>query len=472
VSRDAAGAGGPAGVGWSEADVRSALGLPPPAGAGPAAFSGITTDSRAVTPGALFVALAGERFDGHDYLAAAAASGARGAVVRQGTAPVAGLALFEVADTLVALGDLARARRRTITGPVVAVTGTNGKTSTKEMLAAVLGTRYHVHATRANLNNLIGVPLTILEAPPETDALVVEAGASVPGEIARARQVIEPDIAVVTNAVAGHLEGFGSLDSVIAEKLSLTEGVALAVVGPEPPELAAGARLRARSVRTAGLERADLVPDNAVVGADARPVVSIGGQCFTLAARGLHQADNAVRVWAVVEALGLDPRAAARALEDFAIPSGRGEVMQVGRLTILNDCYNANPQSFRSAIETARALRGTRRLVFLAGTMRELGPESSAFHAEIARALVELEPDLLGVVGEFVPALAPYAGRLGDRLITAADPLALGVGLAGRLAGDEVVVLKASRGVALEHILPALTAQAHPGAGSAPLGPR
>jgi UDP-N-acetylmuramoyl-tripeptide--D-alanyl-D-alanine ligase len=278
-----------------------------------------------------------------------------------------------------------------------------------------------------------------------------------PGEIARARQVIEPDITVVTNAVAGHLEGFGSLARLIAEKLSLTDGVALAVVGPEPPELAAGARLRARNVRTAGLERADLVPDSAVLGTDARPVVSIGGQRFTLAALGLHQADNAIRVWAVVEALGLDLRSAAQALEHFAMPGGRGEVIQIGSLTILNDCYNANPQSFRSAIETARGLRGTRRLVFLAGTMRELGPESAALHAEIARELVELEPDLLGAVGEFVPALAPYAGRLGDRLITAGDPMALGKGLAGRLSGDEVVVLKASRGVALERILPALT---------------
>jgi UDP-N-acetylmuramoyl-tripeptide--D-alanyl-D-alanine ligase len=472
VKGEAPEVGGPTGVSWSEADVRSALQLRPPAGTDPITFSSITTDSRAVLPGALFVALAGERFDGHDYLAAVAASGARGAVVRRGTAPVPGLPLFEVADTLVALGDLARARRRKIAGPVVAITGTNGKTSTKEMLAAVLRTRYHVHATRANLNNLIGVPLTILEAPPETDALVVEAGANMPGEIARARQVIEPDIAVVTNTVAGHLEGFGSLARVITEKLSLTDGVALAVVGPEPPELAAGARLRARSVRTAGLERADLVPDSAVVGADARPVVSIGGQRFTLAARGLHQADNAIRVWAVVEAIGLDPRTAAQALEHFTIPGGRGELMQVGRLTILNDCYNANPQSFRSAIETARALRGTKRLVFLAGTMRELGPEAAALHADIARALVELEPDLLGAVGEFVPALAPYASRLGDRLITADDPIALGERLAGRLSGDEVVVLKASRGVALERILPALTAQAHPAAGNAPLRSR
>jgi UDP-N-acetylmuramoyl-tripeptide--D-alanyl-D-alanine ligase len=455
----------PAGVSWTEAEVCTALGLPAPTAS--LSFSGITTDSRAVKPGALFVALVGERFDGHDYLSAVAAAGATGAVVRQGTTPVPGLRLFTIPDTLVALGDLARARRRRIAGPVVAITGTNGKTSTKEMLAAVLGTRYRVHATRANLNNLIGVPLTILEAPADIEALVVEAGASVPGEIARARRIIEPDIVVLTNAVAGHLEGFGSLAGVIEEKLSISDGIALAIVGPEPPELAAGARQRARRVLTAGLRGADLVPERAVVGQDARPVMTIGGQTFTLAARGLHQADNAVRVWAVVEALRLDPVAAGQALEHFTIPGGRGELMQIGGLTILNDCYNANPQSFRAAIETAKSLRGNRPLVFLAGTMRELGSEAETLHRDIARGLVELEPALLGAVGEFVPALEPYRATLGDRLVTAPDPIALGERIAGRLEGTEVIVLKASRGVALERILPALTAQAHPAAGDA-----
>jgi len=191
-------------------------------------------------------------------------------------------------------------------------------------------------------------------------------------------------------------------------------------------------------------------------------VITIGGIRFTLAARGLHQADNVIRVWAVVEALGLDQRAAAAALERFAIPAGRGELLHEGELTILNDCYNANPQSFRAAIATASALRGGRRLVFVAGTMRELGGAAARLHAEIAEALVALSPDLLGAVGEFVPALAPHVSALGGRLVTAADPIALGPVLAERLQGDEVVVLKASRGVALERILPALTATSRP----------
>ncbi len=445
---------------WKEADVREALGLEGPRDRALLTFSGISTDSRSISSDSLFVALQGERFDGHDHLAAAAAAGAAGAVVRRGTQLVPGLVLFEVPDTLIAFGLLARARRRWIKGPVIAVTGTNGKTSTKEMLAAVLRTRYATYATRANLNNLVGVPLTILEAPSDTEALIVEAGANLPGEIARYRQIIEPTLTLVTNAVSGHLEGFGSLAGVIEEKLSLTQDVPLAIVGTEPPALAAGARSRARVVRTAGLQGAELVPERVELDDSARPVITLRGKTFVLAARGLHQADNAIRVWAVVEALNLDHDQARTALENFSLPGGRGELVHVGSLTILNDCYNANPQSFRAAIETAAALRGDRRLVFVAGTMRELGTDSEALHAEIASALVRLEPDLLGVVGEFVPAVEPYVGSLGDRLLRAPDPLALGPLLAPRLSGDEVIVLKASRGVAMERIIPALTARA------------
>jgi UDP-N-acetylmuramoyl-tripeptide--D-alanyl-D-alanine ligase len=446
--------------GWTAGRVRDALGLP--AEGTDASFTRVLTDTRAIEPGALFVALTGDRFDGHDYLDTAASAGAAGAVVRRGTRVPAGMAAFEVDDTLRAFGLLARACRRELRGPVVAVTGTNGKTSTKEMLAAVLGTRFRTYATRANLNNLVGVPMTILEAPADVEALVVEAGANLPGEIARYRDIIEPSLTIVTNAVAGHLEGFGTLAGVIEEKLSLTEGVPLAIVGVDPPALATGARRRARAVRTAALQGADLVPDRVELGPDARPRLTFGATTFTLAIRGLHQADNAARVWAVVEQLDLDRAAAARALEEFGLPPGRGDLLEQDGLTILNDCYNANPQSFRAAIATARALRGGRRLVFLAGTMRELGAESAALHAEIAAALVALEPDLLGAVGDFVPALAPHAARLGDRLVTAPDPIALGPLVAGRLEGGEVVVLKASRGVALERILPALTVRATP----------
>jgi UDP-N-acetylmuramoyl-tripeptide--D-alanyl-D-alanine ligase len=160
--------------------------------------------------------------------------------------------------------------------------------------------------------------------------------------------------------------------------------------------------------------------------------------------------------------LGLDLDLVAGAMAAVQVPGGRGELLQVGRLTILNDSYNANPMSFRSVMATAEGLRVGRRLVFVAGTMRELGPEAPALHRSVAEGLVALGPDLLAAVGEFVPALAPWREALGDRLLTAADAAELAPRLAERLRGDELVVLKASRGVALERILPAISSRATP----------
>ena len=439
---------------WTDRAVRAALGLSGPAS--DAVYSGISTDTRSIAPGALFVALTGERFDAHDFLPGANAAGATGAVVRRGTAPVPGLTLYPVEDTGRALGDLAHARRKTITGPVIAITGTNGKTSTKEMVAQALRTRYRTWATRLNRNNLIGVPLTMLEAPADTEALVIEAGASLPGEMARHREVIEPSIAVITNVTAGHLEGFGGGEGVLTEKLSLLDGVPLALVGTEPQGLAELARQRARKVITAGLRDADRMPIRVEMTPDGRPRVSVAGQRFLLDARGKHQAGNAMLAWAVAEAVGLDPVRVARSLEALELPGGRGELSHHGRLTVLHDAYNANPASFRTAIAIAQAMRQGRRLVFIAGSMRELGKDSRRFHHEIAGELAALNPELLGVVGDFVLAIKPHAEVLGERLLRASDPMALGPLLKERLKGDELVVLKASRGVQLERILPFL----------------
>ena len=446
---------------WSDAVVREALELPSAIGRMPTPFTEISTDTRSIQSGALFVALKGERFDGHDHLAVARESGATGAVVREGTAEVAGLTLYPVADTLAAYGLLARARRRSIGGPVVAIGGANGKTSTKEMCATALRTTYRVHATPANDNNLVGVPKTILAAPADTEALVIEAGASVRGELARARAIIEPTATVTTNVAISHLDGFGSLEGVLAEELDLLESVPLAIVGTEPAGLADGARSRAAKVITAGLARAERVPQSVSMDSTGRPTLAVDGHRITLPLLGQHQAGNAMLAWTLATELGLDLSRVAEAWRQLRIPGGRGEVIEAGGLTIVNDAYNANPASFLAAIATARAMRGGRRLVFVAGTMRELGAEAARHHAAVAAALVGLEPDLLAATGEFVPVLQLYAGKLGDRLLVAPDAIAMGPLLKARLNGDELVVLKASRGAALERILPYLTGQDH-----------
>jgi UDP-N-acetylmuramoyl-tripeptide--D-alanyl-D-alanine ligase len=420
----------------------------------PCRFSAIATDTRALEPGALFVALVGERFDGHDFLSEALARGARGAVVREGVNVPEGMVAFHVPDTLVALGNLGRESRRAITGPVLAVTGTNGKTATRQMLAAVLGVRYRVHATEANYNNRIGVPLTLLRAPPGTQALVVEAGASIPGEIAALRSVIEPSLAVITNVAAGHLEGFGSEEDVLREKLAILTGASCAIVGAHPPALATRARTVVPRVVVAGTdEDADMRPQSWKLDDGGRPLLSVDGVELSLPVVGRHQVDNAMLACAAAQELGIPTAAAARALSTVRLPPGRCEVLHHDDLVVLHDAYNANPLSVAMSLETAQAMRGGRPLVVVLGTMLELGPRSAELHASVAAQVMASQPALVAVVGDFVPAFEPFAAALEDRLLTADDVPTLGERLARRLTGHEFVLLKASRGVRLERVI-------------------
>ena len=439
---------------WTSRQVRDALGVEVPA---PGPFRGISTDTRSLTAGDLFVALVGEHFDAHRFLDQACAGGAAAAVVRKGTPPVAGLPLVEVPDTLAALGLLARARRRRLPAgaPVVAVTGSSGKTSTKELIRAALAPRFRVHATAGNLNNLVGVPLSILAAPAGTDALVIEAGANLPGEIARLRDIIEPTIAVVTNVGYAHVEGFGSLEGVLREKVSLVEGVGVAVVGTEPESLAAAARLKTRTVVAGTGPRADFRIPDADLDDAGRARLRVAGREVTVPVTGFHQIENAAIALAVAREAGVPGEEAVHGLAAARVPGGRGAVSEVGRFLVIDDSYNANPGSLRRAVEFARWLadRRGRPLAVVVGTMLELGAESDKLHRAAAAEIVAAEPALVGAVGAFGPAFAPFAGALTDRLLVAADAEGLGPLLARSLKGNEVVLLKASRGVALERVL-------------------
>jgi len=439
---------------WTSARVADALGGRVPA---KLTFSAVATDTRDLRPGALFVALKGDRFDAHAFLDQARAKGATAAVVRRGTPAVDGLPYFEVADTLAALGLLARARRRLLApgSPVVAVTGSSGKTSTKEMIRAVLATSYQVHATSGNLNNLVGVPLTILAAADGAEALVVEAGASVPGEIPRLRDVIEPTIAVITNVGYAHVAGFGSLAGVMQEKLALVEGARLAVVGTDPPELAGVARRHAPTVVAGTGAGAQVRPDAAELDDGGHPRITWRGNAVTLPVVGFHQIENAMLALAVGREVGADPARAVAALAGVRIPAGRGAVLSLGDLTVIDDTYNANPDSLRWALKFAHWLADRRRrpLAVVVGSMLELGPESARLHAAAAAEIAALRPALVAAVGEFVPAFEPHRAALADRLISAPDTDALGRRLKAALTGNEIVLLKASRGVALERVL-------------------
>jgi len=371
---------------------------------------------------------------------------------------VDGLPFFEIDDTLAALGLLARARRRLLPAgsPVVAVTGSSGKTSTKEMIRAALATRWRVHATAGNLNNLVGVPLTILGAPDDAGALVVEAGASVPGEIPLLAGIIEPTVAVVTNVGYAHVEGFGSLDGVLREKVAIAAGVRVAVVGTEPPALAVEARRRARTVVAGSGPAADVRPDAAELDEEGRPRITWQGRTVTLPVEGFHHIENAMIALAAAREAGADPPAALEALRQVRLPAGRGAVREAGGLTLIDDTYNANPSSLRWAVRFAHwlAARRGRPLAVVVGSMLELGAESERLHQEAAREIAALKPSLVAAVGAFAPAFETVRGALAPgRLVTAPDAVALGPALRAALGGDEVVLLKASRGVALERVL-------------------
>ncbi len=426
---------------------------------GSAELSGITTDTRKIGKGNVFVALRGERFDGHDYLRDAVRDGASGLVVsRLPKLDTLGVPIFEVRDTLVALGALAHYWRRAWGGgkTIVAVAGSNGKTSTKDLLKAALSRSYSVHATTGNLNNRIGVPLTLLGLPSETEVAVIELGTSLPGEVSILRDIVEPDIALVTSIAEEHLEGLGDLAGVLREEAAAYDGIAVGIAPSAQPEIAEAARGRARRVVVAGLDgNADVKPDRWEIGPDGLGMIEIGGTILRPPVRGMHNLRNAMLALAVARECGVSYEDAALGIAGMPQPKMRSAWEQLGDVTLINDAYNANPGSTRAAIELLKGTGSGRQRVIVLGTMRELGAASAQCHADIAGLALASGADIVAGIGEFASALEKQAE--GERVITAPDVEDLWPQLQARLKRNAIILLKASRGVQLERLVPHLT---------------
>jgi len=425
-------------------------------------LSGITTDSRKVFPGQLFVALVGEKFDGHEYVRSSVEKGAAAVVVsREEAAADIGVPFFLVDDTLVALGRLGSHYRRVWGGPAVMVAGSNGKTTTKDLIRAALSRAMKVHATTGNLNNRIGVPLTLLAITPETEIAVIEAGTNIPGEVAILREIIDPDISVVTSVDEEHLEGLGDLEGVLREEAAAFDGVRIAITPSSQPEIAEAARGKAREVISAGLDDGDIHPSSWEISPDGVGTLVLDDTRLILPLRGEHNLRNAMLAIAVSRACGVSDEIAAAGIESMPAPRMRVAWEQIGRLTLINDAYNANPGSTRAAIDILRRVSPDRQRVIVLGTMRELGDSTARCHDEISAVALDSGADIIAGVGEFSESLRRLAAS-DDRVVVSEDVAGLWPKLEPRMKPDAVILLKASRGMQLEQLVPQITTWANP----------
>ena len=430
---------------------------------------GVTTDSRGMSPGQLFIALTGERFDGHEFLAPVAAAGAAAAIV---TRPAAvAMPQLVVADPVLALASLARSHRDRFDIPLVGLTGSNGKTTSKELIAAVLAPLGPVHRTVGNLNNHIGVPLTLLGLESRHRAAVVEMGMSKEGEIRGLAAMARPTVALITNAGRAHLLGLGSREAVVRAKSEIAEGLtpsdtliyfgddgllrevnkgcAAHVVtfglGPTP-------NLTAANIRETGLSGSEF------------DVEGFGRVRLTIPGR--HNVLNALAALAVSRVLGVPPADAVRALAGVHPVTGRMEVRRFGPLTIIDDSYNANPDSMRAALDLLREAPHAGRRVAVLGEMLELGQTTLSMHREVGAAASFV--DELWVIGPSardVAAAATLAGLAERAVHVMPDLPTLLATIPPALRPDDLVLVKGSRGMALDRLVRAIETALEPHAG-------
>jgi UDP-N-acetylmuramoyl-tripeptide--D-alanyl-D-alanine ligase len=379
-------------------------------------FIGVSTDSRTMKAGDCFFAIPGENFDGHDYVCDAFAKGAVCAVVSKDIdeEQSAGKCLLKVEDTIKALGDLAREYRRQAGYKVVAITGSAGKTTTRQIIFHALSRRFDVYQSPKSFNNEIGLPLTLLGAGTDDQIIIAELGSNHPGEISYLTRIAEPDIAVVTNVHPAHLEGFGDLQTIIQEKSSISEGLrpgGILIINADFDRLVDACRAKGLRFITFGKSDAsdyqagNIRPD----GPASRFTIDSIEVYLPLAGPG--NVENALAAWAVCSQLGLTIDDFAQALDTLSPVSMRTELLQIGTLTVLSDCYNANPASMRNALEILANLdpTGQRRRVFICGDMAELGRQTERLHAELGASIAQAGVQLLLAVGKFAKVAAVTA---------------------------------------------------------------
>ena len=440
-------------------------------------FEGVCTDSRQLTQGCLFVALSGERFDAHDFLAQAVQSGAAGLVVNQGRGPAPAaeldVSVYEVPDTLLALGKLARFHRDRFHVPIAAVTGSNGKTTTKELVASIFSMRGPALKTQGNLNNEIGVPLTLFGLESGHVAAAIEMGMNHLGEIARLTAIARPDAGLITIVQPAHLEGVGSIDGVAQAKGELFHGLGpgcTAVVNLDDPRIVAQAKnLKCKTLtwgRAADAQvRLVSVEPQGRDGLSLRVAYADKEYSSALHLVGDHNAMNATGAFALAVALGYTPEECVRGLETAQAHARRLQVLDAPHgVTVVDDCYNANPASMHAALRTVRELAAAEgRAVAVLGDMLELGTAELHEHTQLGIAA----SDCVALLAFFGPRMkaahAQAVKKLGTKARHFEDVGALLAWLEQELHPNDFVLVKGSRGMRLERVVEALTGKSQGG---------
>jgi UDP-N-acetylmuramoyl-tripeptide--D-alanyl-D-alanine ligase len=455
---------------WTLQSVAKASGATLARGDGTLVVERICTDSRQVRAGDLFVALSGERYDGHDYVADAVQRGALGVVVAAGREPASEIAVAVVRATnpREALGRLAAWHRARLGLTVVAVGGSNGKTSTKDFLGTILRQRYRTAVSPASYNNAIGVPLTLLGLRAEHEMAVVEVGTNHPGELAPLVRMTAPTHGVVSSLGREHLEFFGDLDGVLAEECALGEQLSaeacLFVPGDDPGVERLASRTQARVIRVGSGSANDWRIVNPTVEEAGLKFVletlrpGVAGE-YRVNLLGRHQVRNVVLAMAVASELGVQREALEQGLAECRPAPHRMEVWTVGGIRILDDSYNANADSMGAALITLAELPCQGRRVAILGDMAELGVTTEAAHAEVGRRAAELRVDQLIAVGRMAGVLTGAAREAGLHRVMELATAEAAVHAVPRLVrrGD-LVLVKASRATGLDRVIEALRA--------------